>query len=84
MTYRSSGVVNFAHAATGTYLAFAFFEFRETGDLVLPLFAIPHRIPLFPRPTVAAAIAVFIVYCATPPDSPVWSRRWACSCTSGP
>ncbi len=62
MTYRSSGVVNFAHAATGTYLAFAFFEFRETGDLVLPLFAIPHRIPLFPRPTVAAAIAVFIVY----------------------
>ncbi len=62
MTYRSSGVVNFAHAATGTFIAFAFFEFRESGDLVLPLFAIPHRIPLFPRPTVAAALIVFVVY----------------------
>ena len=62
MTYRSSGVVNFAHAATGTYLAFAFFEFRETGDLVLPLFAIPHRIPLLPRPTVVTALLVFVVF----------------------
>lgn len=61
MTYRSSGVVNFAHAAIGTYLAFAFFEFRETGDLVLPLFAIPHRIPLLPRPTVVTALVVFVV-----------------------
>ena len=26
LTYRASGVVNFAHAAVGTYLAFAFFE----------------------------------------------------------
>lgn len=62
MTYRASGVVNFAHAATGTFLAFAFFEFRETGDLVLPLFAVPNRIPLLPRPTVASALLVFLVY----------------------
>jgi ABC-type branched-subunit amino acid transport system permease subunit len=62
MTYRASGVVNFAHAATGTYLAFAFFEFRETGDLVLPLFAVPHRIPLLTRPTVATALALFAVF----------------------
>ncbi len=61
MTYRASGVVNFAHAATGTYLAFAFFEFRETGDLVLPLFAIPHRIHLLPRPTVLTSLIVFVV-----------------------
>jgi ABC-type branched-subunit amino acid transport system permease subunit len=62
MTYRSSGVINFAHAAVGTFLAFSFFEFRETGDLVLPLFWIPHRIPLIPRPTVASALIVFVVY----------------------
>jgi ABC-type branched-subunit amino acid transport system permease subunit len=62
MTYRSSGVVNFAHAAVGTYLAFAFYEFRETGDLVLPLFAVPHRIPLVPRPTVATALVFFVLY----------------------
>ena len=36
LSYRSSGVVNFAHAAMGMYVAYAFFEFRETGDLVLP------------------------------------------------
>lgn len=64
MTYRASGVVNFAHAATGTYLAFAFFEFRETGDLVLPLFAVPHRIPLLPRPTVVTALLVIVAFSA--------------------
>ncbi|MFV0318237.1 MAG: ABC transporter permease subunit [Microthrixaceae bacterium] len=61
MTYRSSRVVNFAHAATGTYLAFAYFEFRDSGDLVLPLFAIPHRIALVPRPTTATALVLFAV-----------------------
>jgi ABC-type branched-subunit amino acid transport system permease subunit len=62
MTYRTSGVVNFAHAAVGAYLAFAFYEFRETGDLVLPLFWIPHRVPLVARPTVATALVFFVVY----------------------
>jgi len=62
MTYRSSGVINFAHAAIGTYLAFAFFEFRETGDLVLPLFAVPHRVHLLGRPTVVTALVFFILY----------------------
>ena len=33
--HRASGVINFAHAAMGMYLAYAYFEFRETGDLVL-------------------------------------------------
>lgn len=62
MTYRSSAVVNFAHAAVGTYLAFAFYEFRESGDVVLPLLVVPHRIHLLARPTVFTALAVFIVY----------------------
>jgi len=62
MTYRSSGVINFAHAAIGTYLAFSFFEFRETGDLVLPLFAIPHRIHLLTRPTVGTALVLWVLY----------------------
>ena len=29
LTYRTSGVVNFAHAAMGMYVAFAYFEFRD-------------------------------------------------------
>ena len=36
LTWRTSRVVNFAHAAMGTYLAYAYFEFRDRGDLVLP------------------------------------------------
>lgn len=62
MTYRSSGVVNFAHAAVGTYIAFAFFEFRETGELVLPLFWVPHRFALLGRPTVTTALVLFVLY----------------------
>ena len=62
ITYRSSNVVNLAHAAVGSFLAFAFYEFRETGDLILPIVGFPNRIPLIPRPTVATALCVFIVY----------------------
>jgi branched-subunit amino acid ABC-type transport system permease component len=56
LTHRSSGVVNFAHAAMGMYVAFAYFEFRETGDLVLPILGLPERIHLVPRPTLATAL----------------------------
>jgi ABC-type branched-subunit amino acid transport system permease subunit len=64
LTYRASGVVNFGHAAVATFLAFAFHEFRATGDLVLPLFAVPHRVQLLPRPTVATALVVLVLYSA--------------------
>ena len=33
VAYRASGVVNFAHAALGMYVAFAYFELRRTGDV---------------------------------------------------
>lgn len=55
-------MVNFAHAAVGTFLAFAFYEFRETGDLVLPWPGIAHRVQLLPRPTVATALVLFVIY----------------------
>lgn len=44
------------------YLAYAFYEFRETGELVLPIVGLPARVALLPRPTVASAIAVMVVY----------------------
>ena len=55
LTHRSSGVVNFAHAAMGMYVAFAYFEFRETGDFVLPIIGLPDRVHLLARPTLASA-----------------------------
>lgn len=62
ITWRASSVVNFAHAAMGMYVAFAFFEFRATGDLVLPVLGLPARVHLLARPTLATAlvIAVFL------------------------
>jgi len=57
LTHRSSGVVNFAHAAMGMYVAFAYFEFRENGDWVLPIIGLPDRIHLLARPTQSSALA---------------------------
>ncbi len=64
LSYRSSGVVNFAHAAMGMYLAFMFFEFRETGDVVLPFLGLPARVHLLARPTLASALIVTVLVAA--------------------
>lgn len=61
LSYRTSGVVNFAHAAMGVYVASAFFEFRATGDLVLPIIGLPARVHLLPRPTLVSALVVAVV-----------------------
>ncbi len=46
LTYRGSGVINFAHAATAMYIAYVFSELRATGDLVQPIIGLPARIDL--------------------------------------
>ena len=46
ITYRGSGVVNFAQGAMATFPALVFLELREQGDLVLPWVGIPSRINL--------------------------------------
>lgn len=64
LVHRSSGVVNFAHAAMGMYVAFAFYEFRETGDLVLPIIGLPARVHLLARPTLVSALVVAVLLAA--------------------
>ncbi|MFM7069981.1 MAG: ABC transporter permease subunit, partial [Actinomycetes bacterium] len=64
LTYRASGVVNFGHAAVATFAAFAFHEFRASGDIVLPVVAVPHRVHLLDRPTVATGLVVLVAYAA--------------------
>jgi branched-subunit amino acid ABC-type transport system permease component len=61
LAHRASGVVNFAHAAMGMYVAFAFFALRSTGDLVLPVLGLPARVHLLARPTLATALVVALV-----------------------
>ena len=42
----------------GMYVAFAYFEFRDKGDLVLPVVGLPARIHLLATPTLATALVV--------------------------
>lgn len=57
-------MVNLAHAAMGMYVAYAFFEFRETGDWVLPVLGLPGRVHLIPRPTLATALLFAVLLAA--------------------
>ena len=62
MVYRASGVINLAQGALGMFVALAFFNFRETGDVTLPLVGLPASFHVLQRPTLATALAVFIPY----------------------
>lgn len=62
VTHRASGVVNFAHAATGAFIALAYYELRATGDLVLPVVGLPDRVHLVDRPTTATALVIVALY----------------------
>jgi branched-chain amino acid transport system permease protein len=64
LTYRASGVVNFAHAAMGMYLAFAYYQFRATGDLILPVLGLPSKFHLVNNPTVFTSLIVITVLAA--------------------
>jgi branched-subunit amino acid ABC-type transport system permease component len=64
LTHRSSGVVNLAHAAMGMYVAYAYFEFRETGEWVIPILGLPARVYLLPRPTLATALLFAVLLAA--------------------
>jgi len=57
VTYRGTGIVNFAAGAMGTWAVYATDELRTAGDLVLPVVILPHRIDLGgPWPTTPAVL----------------------------
>lgn len=64
VTRRASGVINFAHAAIGTFVALAYYELRASGDLVLPILGLPDRVHLVDRPTTATALVIALLYAA--------------------
>jgi branched-subunit amino acid ABC-type transport system permease component len=61
VTYRASNVINFAHGAIGMYIAFAYYELRRSGDLVLPIIGLPDRVNLLARPTEATALVIAVL-----------------------
>jgi ABC-type branched-subunit amino acid transport system permease subunit len=48
LTYRASGVVNFAHAAVGVFLAYTYQALRTSGELLVPIVGLPGRVHLVP------------------------------------
>ena len=56
MTYRSSGVVNFAHGAAAMYGAYVFVGLRVDGDLLLPLPGAAGRLHLHPMSGLPAGV----------------------------
>jgi branched-subunit amino acid ABC-type transport system permease component len=67
LTYRASGVVNFAHAATGMWLAYTYLALRRDGDLLLPIIGLPDEVTLLPegyRFSWATALAITMVLAA--------------------
>ena len=67
LTYRASGVVNFAHAALGMYLAYTYIGLRQRGELLIPIIGLPGSVQLFPsdvKPTWATALAMTMVMAA--------------------
>jgi ABC-type branched-subunit amino acid transport system permease subunit len=48
LTYRSSGVVNFAHAALGMWIAYTYLGLRRDGTLLLPVIGLPAEVALLP------------------------------------
>ena len=46
VTYRGTGVINFATGATAMWGTYVYAELRSTGDFVLPVVGIPHRVGL--------------------------------------
>lgn len=45
----------------GMYVAYAYFEFRETGDWVLPVIGLPARVHVLARPTLMTALLFALV-----------------------
>ncbi|MEI7886184.1 MAG: ABC transporter permease [Actinomycetes bacterium] len=64
LTNRATGVINFAFGAMGMYIAFAYFQFRDNGDLILPVIGIPSRIHLLETPTIFTALLVAVALSA--------------------
>ena len=58
VTYRGTGVINFATGTMGMWGAFVFDELNKTGDLVLPIVVIPHRIHI--GDDVGFPVAIFL------------------------
>jgi ABC-type branched-subunit amino acid transport system ATPase component/ABC-type branched-subunit amino acid transport system permease subunit len=64
ITFRGSGVINFAQGAFAMYAALFFVEFRTKGDVVLPWVGIPARFHVADDPATWQAFVLAVVLAA--------------------
>ena len=64
VTYRGTGVINFATGATAMWGTYVYAELRSTGDLVLPVVGMPHRVGLAGPTTFWPAFVLGVGSCA--------------------
>ncbi len=64
ITYRGTGVINFATGAMAMWGAYVYDELRRTGDLVLPVIGIPHRVSLGDSTSFVPAFLIAVLSCA--------------------
>jgi ABC-type branched-subunit amino acid transport system permease subunit len=65
LKYRSSGVVDFGHAAVAMFIAYVYIELHTYGQLVFPWVVIPHTITLSGHPFgTALSIVIALAYSA--------------------
>jgi branched-chain amino acid transport system permease protein len=60
LTYRSSGVLNFAHGAVAMYATYVFVALRVDGELFLPIPGSVGRLHVGELPTAAAAVVAIV------------------------
>ena len=72
LTNRATGVINFAFGAMGMYVAFAYFQFRDNGDLILPVIFVPSRIHLLATPTLLTALLLAVLLSAVLGAATYW------------
>ena len=61
LTFRSSGVINFAHGAMAMYIAYVYDELRRRGDYVFPVPGLPARVHLYDHVTFATAVVLSLL-----------------------
>jgi branched-chain amino acid transport system permease protein len=64
LVHRASGVLNFAQGALAMYITYVYAELRVTGDLVLPVIGIPHRLHLGAPASFAPAFGLALAVAA--------------------
>ena len=63
ITYRGTGIINFATGSMAMWGAYVYDELGRTGDLVIPVVVVPHRIPIMTNPPWLLQFVLAVLSC---------------------